>query len=490
MPNTSDNQDNITNLTEQLKEAKQHSRKADKEAKKQRKKADTYSGVEDWLADTPMYYIGQLDRFVVQDDLGGWAFLKSSALPRIYPILSDTDAMEALPTAMEEAKRAFLYCTYAFKEYPQTLNLMDASNWLKPKAGKHHWAFDVLMRSLGSGKAANVEHIQKVLTYKYLHPDSWRLPCLLFFGEGGVGKNLLVDLVLYTIFNHQTISATSDNLVSTFNSLLKGRVAVLINETVVGKHDNAKLTNLLNKERIEINEKGVPQYGVDNTPLYLIGSNDWNGGALLDRSDADRRLSVMRCEKAKTLKYWLAQHMGVNEQEANEWLKNGGGKIFGDPVEIAKWLHHLIETFGTCDLPDALHGADYEGLMDIQEQTDERIARAVFMADDFDYISAKDLYEGYICCCKETGNRFPVKDKTFNRRIELWLEGNLPTVVKQTHKQNYYLPGNNLRDPKTRKQREKTVWINPTKSGNPDENNRDKYFYDDGPTPPKWKLEI
>ncbi len=498
MPNHFNTQYNIEDLKEKLKEAKRQTEadtkkekaKADKETKKERKKADAYTGVADWLSDTPIYYIAQLHHYIVQDQMGGWCFLKPAALSRVYPILNDSDAMEALPIVMEEQDRTFLYCTYAYKEHDQTLNLMNKEGWIQPATGKHHWVFDVLMQSLGSGKAKNIEHIEKVITYKYLHPDSWMLPCLLFFGEGGVGKNLLVDTVLYQMFGRKTVSTTSDNLVSTFNSLLKGCVVALINETVLGKHDNAKLTNTLNKERIEINEKGIPQYTVDNTPLYIIGSNDWNGGALLDRSDADRRLSVMRCEKGKTLKYWLAQHMGVNEQEARSWLVSEGAAIFADRVEIAKWLSHLIEEHGNCELPEALHDSDYEGLMDIQEQTDERIAKAVFTDPEFEYIGVLDLYEGYLDCCKRTGNRFPVKDKTFNRRIELWLEQHMPQIQKQTHKVNYYILGEHPRDPKIRKQKVKTVWINAKSGGNPSENNRDKYFYDDGAKTHNWKFEV
>jgi hypothetical protein len=44
-----------------------------------------------------------------------------------------------------------------------------------------------------------------VIAYKYMHPEEFRLPCLLIHGEGGIGKNLLVDKILHLIFDGQTV---------------------------------------------------------------------------------------------------------------------------------------------------------------------------------------------------------------------------------------------------------------------------------------------
>src|ERR1700722_15207183 len=116
----------------------------------------------------------------------------------------------------------------------------------------------------------------------------------------------------------------------------------------------------------------------------------------------------MRCEKGKPFKYWIGQHLEINQQEAEKWLEDNATSIFTNPDEIAKWLNHLLTTYGGQAQPYALHGKDYAALLDVQEQTDERFAKAVFKANDFDFISVRDLYEGYLICCKETGNRFPM----------------------------------------------------------------------------------
>jgi hypothetical protein len=103
-----------------------------------------------------------------------------------------------------------------------------------------------------------------------------------------------------------------------------------------------------------VNEKNEKHYEVDNTPLYFIFSNDWNGGTLLDRGESDERLSIMCCEPGKTLRHWLAQHEGINDDEARAWLKTEGRRIFDDETEIAKWLNYLLTNYGGRELPDAL----------------------------------------------------------------------------------------------------------------------------------------
>jgi hypothetical protein len=375
---------------------------------------------------------------------------------------------------------ARLHCTYTFNidKYPQTLNLFDATDWLKPAAGKHHWIFDVLIQSLGCNKTENMEHLKEVITYKYEHPDCWLLPCLVIYGADRVGKNVMVDAVLHTIFAGRTISATSDFLISDFNSMLKGAVVACINETVVGKHDCAKLYATLAAERLPINEKGVPQYFVDSTALFIIGSNDWTGGTMLDRSEADERLSILCCERGMTLRYWVAKHQGINEDEAQQWLWTEGKRVFCDPYEVGKWLNHLLQTYGGRQQPRALHGADYTEVMDIQQKIDESIIKAVFADEAFEYISVLDLHEGYQFLCKERGCPYPIGLKLFNKRAKMWLNDHMPHIIKHTETITSYKEDDDIpaHMKKKRVLTDKTVWENPKAGADVKQNNRSKYL--------------
>jgi hypothetical protein len=240
--------------------------------------------------------------------------------------------------------------------------------------------------------------------------------------------------------------------------LLKGRMVVLIDETVVGKGDKAKLYSLLGKERTTINEKSIKQYEVDNTALYFIGSNDWNGATLLDRSKADERLSVLCVEQDQTLTYWIAQHTGWTEDRAWLWLQNEGGKILKDRKEVAHWLYNLLALYGDTEQPRALHGADYAQVMDVQEKCDERIIEAVFRDEMFEYIRCIDLYAGYLVLCGECNNRFPIGEKLFIRKVTMWLAKHMPQIKKatKTFDRFQYLEDSTM---KRRVQIRKTVWL-------------------------------
>jgi Family of unknown function (DUF5906) len=472
--------DNIEDLEDKLKEARKKQRKADKEAEKETRKADAYAAVTEWLDETPIYYIAALDHYVIKKADNNWEFLKPAALPRTYPILKDNDAFDALPMAMEEMERTFINCTYTFNidRYPQTLNLLDTTDWLKPVTGKHHWVFDVLIQSLGCDKRENMEHLKEVITFKYEHPDCWLLPCIVIYGAGRVGKNVLVDAVLHTMFCGRTVSATTKFIIGDFNSMLKGKVAVCINETVVGKHDRGALYDTLAKARVPINEKGIRHYEVDNTPLFFIGSNDWTGGTQLDRGESDERLSLLCCERGKTLRLWVALHEAINEDQAQDWLWTEGKRIFSDPHEVGKWLNYLLETYGGRKQPKALHGADYMKVMDIQQKLDEAIINAVFRDEGFDYISVVELHEGYQFLCKERGSSYPIGLKLFNQRAEMWLQEHMPHIVKRTATITTYKADDDMpaHMKKKRVLKRKTVWVNSAAGASIEQNNRDKYL--------------
>lgn len=474
------------------KEAKAAQKAADKEAKEKakeqkaemKKEANEHNGLLaalEFVENSQIYYISALDRYLVKDEEKKWTYLKASALYRTYPELGDSDFAAAFTLAMQSCNRIFLDCTYSFNEYPNTLNKMDRSDWLTPLTGQqHHWLFDVLIQSLGADKPENMEHLKHVIAYKYLHPECWLLPCLVIYGEGRIGKNLLVDSVLYTVFAKQTISATADNLISTFNSLLEGKMVVCVNETVAGKHDRAKLYNQLAKARTEINMKGTPQYTVDNSGLFFIGSNDWNGGTMLDRSMADERLSILCCPKGLGLKHWVAKHMGCSPDEAQQWLWTEGGKIAEDKIEVARWLGYLIANYGDKPQPEALHGADYAEVMGVQSKIEESMMEAVFRDPAFDHIGVVDLFDGYLAVCKSRNIKFTIGMKLFNRQIEMWLVENKLKIEKITKSID---TSNFVDGRKVRSQIQKTVWAT-----NPDTalvDNRSDYLTDDR-SDPRW----
>jgi hypothetical protein len=369
---------------------------------------------------------------------GSWFAVKPGHLTAHFPEWCQSKFRTAVTTRLQERGWTYNDVTYTFRRSlpPDMLNLLDQSGWLLPVAGDYHWIFDVLVRSLGGNKAENMEHIKHVLTYKYVYPEAYTLPCMMIHGEGGVGKNLLVNHVLGIIFDGQTTSTASANVIGNFNSTLKGKTVVLLDESMAEKVNSEALKIVLGNATITVNEKNVAHYDADNTPLYLISSNDSEGGLYLDRSNADRRYSVMRVEQNETLDYWIARHQSwitedtpsdgreVACRRAKQWMHDDGFAILTDRHQIACWLGHLLLTYGELPHPTPLHGSDFRRLLNIQKPVKERIVEAVFNDADFAHIEKKVLYKAYRLLSDESGHRGKLRDHVFYAFVATWLKAN------------------------------------------------------------------
>ena len=73
----------------------------------------------------------------------------------------------------------------------------------------------------------------------------------------------------------------------------------MINEARAEDVDPNALKGLLQQERVPMEPKGVDPFDADNTPLYFIASNRRDGDVYLDRSDADRRISLIGVPKGR-----------------------------------------------------------------------------------------------------------------------------------------------------------------------------------------------
>jgi uncharacterized Zn-binding protein involved in type VI secretion len=399
---------------------------------------DLLAAADQFLDANPMREVLRLGCYFMKRADGSWFAIRPGYLAGHFPEWSQPKFRVAVTMKLQERGWAYNDVTYTFRQDlpSDMLNLLDRSGWLQPATGDHHWVFDVLMQSLGGNKTENMEHIKHVLAYKYLHPEAYTLPCLLIHGEGGVGKNLLVNHVLGIIFDGQTTSTASANVIGNFNSKVKGMAVVLMDESMAEKVNSDALKIALGNATITINEKGIAQYDADNTPLYMISSNDSEGGLYLDRSHADRRYSVMLVEQGETLDYWIARHEGWITDEmphdqreaachrAKQWMHDHGFALLTDRQQVACWLGHIVLTYGELPHPMPLHGVDFRRLLHIQKPIKERIVEAVFNDAGFTHIEKKVLYKAYRLLSDESGHRGKVRDHVFYAHVETWLKAN------------------------------------------------------------------
>jgi hypothetical protein len=200
MINQFDTQDNIKDLEAELKAKKQ-----------ERKQQNALAAAREYVSENPIHYISRLDQYIVKDGHNQYTFIPPKSLPRSNVLFRNKDFNDGFVIAMEEAGRIYIDCTFSFVEHPKTFNMLEMKDWVQPVEGEQHWIFDLLIKSIGGNKPENMDHLNRVLAYKYLHPDCWRLPCVVIYGEGRAGKGLLVDSVLYTLFNRQAKGAATED---------------------------------------------------------------------------------------------------------------------------------------------------------------------------------------------------------------------------------------------------------------------------------------
>jgi hypothetical protein len=415
--------------------------------------------------------------YCIMPDNGEWIFVKPSTLQDHIPEFCHSKFKAAVLHVMAERGMCYNRMTSSYKEQPKdTFNLLNRDRWVQPAPDTDcHWLFHVMIQSLGGNKPENMAHLEHCIAWKYWEPkDSWKLPCIVLHGQGGVGKNMMVEAILGTLFAGQTTCALKKNIVGDFNGLIVGKAVVLIDEGAEGSSNEMKAT--VGNEVLTINPKQINQYKVENTAWYWVSSNKREGGIWLDRTAADRRYSVLKVDK--TLPYWICRHNGITDptpeqlREARNWCLTEGEKIARDPGEVAKWISHLLVTHVDKGLPQELHGKDFDELMGLQEPLHEQMIRAIFNEPGFTHIERPFLNECYNVLVKETRCQRPIKPRS--------LYGAVTHIIEEEYSDKSGLPYIHL-DQK-RQTDGKTAWCwwdtrKPTNAAH--EPNRDTYLQRD-----------
>ena len=411
-----------------------------------------------FLQETPLVYVSSTGKYWVKTAANGWKPQTPSATYLMDPIFvgDGTTARkyrQALQMALQDNGLIYKECTYSFRDDlpTDTFNLMDQTDWLEPEDGKHHIVFDILLASLCNLDEVAVDHVKRVIAWKRICPhDSYALPCIVFFGEGGTGKNTLVDRVLYSMFARQTVSADARKVLGRFNKIIQGKTAVMINEIKAEDVDPNALKGLLHQERIPMEPKGVDPFDGDNTPLYFIASNRKDAGVYLDRSDADRRLSLIGVPKDRkprlTLPHRIAQALDLSESDAIQWMTKVGLPALSDRHEVARWLGHLLTTCDLSEQPRAYHDGSYVEVLERQTSLFQRFCEAVFRDKvdakgktfPFTYINETTAYVGFTTLVKRlNGGRGWMGDRTFRSELKDWMESNAPHIQRKEEWQGH-----------------------------------------------------
>ena len=395
-------------------------------------KAQTFEQCKQLIEKDDVYFIADKNKYIISSHHQGWIFMDPVGF-RKYAMLSEVQEIKWFDEFMHLESRVKTTIANTFNQCsPDVLNLLSTASWLQPEQGPVQPIFDVLFDSLSAGRKDVRDHIEKVFVYKYLHPEEYVIPCITISGEGGVGKNELIEKVFATIFGDQQIAALgTEEAFGAFNGQMLGKTIVYIDEAIPSKVGAESLKRKAGNKTLQVNTKYGAQGTYDNTPWYWLGGNGTNGNLFLSGDSVDRRYSVIKVER--NLMHWVGKHIGVEAAGMGSSLPDGhpcvvwwseNKKHLSDKVSVSHWLHSVLVKWGLQQYaPSALHDEDYHDLIETQKGEFQETMEWVFDDEHFTHIERPVLYRIYVLKCKESQS-IPRQQKNFHADVKAWLMKN------------------------------------------------------------------
>ena len=395
-------------------------------------RAQTIDRIQILIDENNLYFVADRNKYIIESGNKGWIFMDVAGF-KVYAMLTEAAEVKWINQYLSLHDRVKTTIVNTFNPtHPDMLNMLSTADWLQPEPGPVEPIFDVLLDSLSGGRQNVRDHIEKVFVYKYMHPEEYVLPCITISGEGGVGKNELIEKVFATIFGDQQIAVLgTEEAFGAFNGQMLGKTIVYIDEAIPSKVGAESLKRKAGNKTLQVNTKYGAQGTYDNTPWYWLGGNGTNGNLFLSGDSVDRRYSVITV--TRNLMHWVGKHIGVEASGMGSSLPDGhpcvvwwseNKKHLSDKVSVSHWLYSVVVKWGLQQYaPSALHDEDYHELIETQKGEFQETMEWVFDDDHFTHIERPILYKIYVLKCKESQSQ-PRQQKNFHADVTAWLMKN------------------------------------------------------------------
>lgn len=386
-------------------------------------------------------YITTEDRYLIRckphNGKEYYTYVQHAALPRVYSDFAKGNTIDYLTHWLEAMNRKFKNITYSWNDVPEhTLNLMSREGWIQPCDDPDvqvPQVIDVLLQSVSSGKQENRNFIEQCIARKYLHPEDYNIPCIVLFGEGGSGKNQLVEWLLARVFGDEQIVVTKTDAIAKFNSSIEGKTVVAFDESFQTNDSTEGLKTLINNKNVQVEEKMRNIRTSANTAMYFILSNSLSNAIRLAGDNSDRRWGVCRIDKpadgSGTLFSWCEKLTGCEDGE--EWYCENRDAVTDE--QIGAWLSSIIKKWEGKPVR-ALHGTDFHNLLKSQQRVDFMFVQGVFN-QGIEHVTLDTLFKGYCQYIEyaKFDRKFSRNKVSFSQVLDDEILGKLG-LIKETHK--------------------------------------------------------
>lgn len=317
---------------------------------------------------------------------------------------------------------------------PATYNQMNdiRKYWLQPVYDKEpHPAFRLLTLSIAGGSKEYADQLERLIAYRYVHPEDVMIPNIDSCATGGTGRDTLFG-ILRSIFTDECCATISEETFSgTHNGDLFGKMWVKVSEKDSRSIPIDKVKDLTGDSKYRHRAMGENAMDAVRLFVFMFFRNGYTTTAKLAGSGSsgeDRRFEPI------IARYNLARHVGMfaglipdlkaeftleAETMATQIIKKWQPEAYKNDDEICVWLGHIIKQHAVEPMTELLplHGEYYKEMITRQAKGIEVfMPKVLSLIDESNVLNLKALHKIY-----EIAETTKVSKDWFKNQIVHWL---------------------------------------------------------------------
>ena len=361
----------------------------------------------------------------------------------------EVNSEQEIKRVAKESNRMFKHVVRDFNTNlrPNTYNQMTdiQKYWLKPVFDKTpHVAFRLLCLSIAGGDEDYADQLERLVAYRYVHPEDVMIPNIDSCATGGTGRDTFFGIVR-SIFTDECCATISEETISgTHNGDLFGKMWVKVSEKDSRSIPIDKIKDLTGDKKYRHRAMGENATDAVRLFCFMFFRNGYTTTAKLagtGPSGEDRRFEPI------IARYNLARHIAVftgeienfeeeftteKETAATYIIKQWQQEVYQNDEEIARWLGHIIKKHQVDTMRELLplHGKYYKEMIVRQQRGIEVfMPKFIGLMDSSNVVNIKTAHKLY-----EISENAKVTKDWFKNAAVHWLntKANWDCVVETT----------------------------------------------------------
>ena len=320
--------------------------------------------------------------------------------------------------------------------------------WLTPTYGQQaHEAFRILMLSIAGGDEDYADQLERMIAYRYCHPEDVMIPSIDSCAVGGTGRDTLFNIIRSIFTDECCGSAGTETFKGTHNSDLFGKMFMKIDEKNSVDVPIDRIKEFLGGHKYRHRAMGQDPRDVNRLFTFLFFRNGFTTTARLAGTGSageDRRFEpfIARVNLPKHIALHaqligdLSQTLAKAEETAcqlaiKEWQRSA----YQNEEQQSIWLGHIIEKHDAKNMSELLplHGKYYHEMLQRQKRgIDGFMPKIMNLMKDSNVFSISQLHKIY-----EVAENHKCSKDWFKNSVMYWLNTQASWDCEETNTDVY-----------------------------------------------------